>query len=524
MSITTRPSLSDNKQLWGSYSISRHALCLALMLLTACGGGDDSGPPPNTPLSTPMALVANQDDTTLTTLRLDGKYSPVISTLSLGPVQADAIGGVTFSLGEWIFVTNTATHKVASIDPISRLTPILEDFLSVNGVYKIGQRPTRIYRDPVDKQVLWTMNEGDPITGIDTVSHCLSGGSTSILHNSHILAGGKKPHITKTVCLSGTGEHFIEYSRPTAAAPGFPEIAFISSKTTGLISVLPADPTAGTARWNEVLRLDLCDSSKEQSLGHPMCDSGFSAYQTPNHSAPDGMFWSQATGKIYSYLSGYGTVVEIDPATLAIVRTVDITLPIPNTTVFHSVGITPDGQFLLLVGEDLISDPAKVIGKFSVVDLTAAVLSIMPLPIPELDNLRPAFFQFTPDGKRLYLLQSNKISDLAFGAQADNLKLDRLLVFDPSSLPSIPEFVAEVPLPAGKMHGMDLWITGPQGAGSAKGIVVTNATPGAKGSVSLIDAVSNAITAIIPVGKNPKQVTVYYFGLAASDNQATPTW
>ena len=61
--------------------------------------------------TTPMAMVANQDDTTMTTVRLDGKGSPVISTLSLGPVQADAIGGVTFSLGEWIFVTNTDVQQ-----------------------------------------------------------------------------------------------------------------------------------------------------------------------------------------------------------------------------------------------------------------------------------------------------------------------------------------------------------------------------------------------------------------------------
>ena len=523
MSITTRLAISSSRPFWRPHSISRHALWPTLMLLAACGGSD-SGSPPNTPLTTPTAMVANQDDTTMTTVRLDGKGSPVISTLSLGPVQADAIGGMAFSLGEWIFVANSATNRVATIDPIGALTPILEDFLEVNGIFKIGQRPNRIYRDPIDKEVLWTMNEGDRVTGIDTVSGCLSGGSTTVLHNSHILVGGEKPHITKTACLSGTGEHFMAHSRPTAAAPGLFQRAFISSKTTGLISVLFADATDGILRWNEVLRLDLCDSAREQSLGHPVCDGGFNSYQTPNHSAPAGMFWSQATGMIYSYLSGYGTVVEIDPSAFAVVRTVDITLPIPSTTVFHSVGITPDGRFLLLVGEDLISDPAKVIGKFSVVDLGAAVLSITPLPIPELDNLRPAFFQFTPDGKRLYLLQSNTISDLAFGAQADNLKLDRLLVFDPSVLPTAPAFVAEVPLPAGKMHGMDLWITGPQGAGSAKGVVVTNATLGVKGSVSLIEAVSHTITATIPVGKNPKQVTVYYVGLAASDNQATPTW
>ncbi|NOU09863.1 MAG: hypothetical protein HOO98_07580 [Nitrospira sp.] len=71
---------------------------------------------------------------------------------------------------------------------------------------------------------------------------------------------------------------------------------------------------------------------------------------------------------------------------------------------------------------------------------------------------------------------------------------------------------------------MDLWVVGPQGAGTAKGVVVTNAPHSGNGSVSLIDAATNAITATIPVGRNPKQVTVYYVGLAASDNQATPTW
>jgi len=496
-----------------------------MLILAACGSGGSSDSAPQSPTTTPMALVANQDDTTLTTLRLDGKGSPVISTLSLGPAQADAIGGTAFSLGEWIFVTNSATNRVATIDPISSVTPILEDFLEVNGIFKIGQRPKRIYRDPVDKEVLWTMNEGDPITGIDTVSGCLSGGSASILHNSHILAGGAKPHITKTVCLSGTGEHFIEFSRPTTATPNALERAFISSKTTGLISVLLADAKDGILRWNEVIRLDLCDDAGEQSLGHPPCDGGFNGYKTPNHSAPAGMFWSQATGKIYSYLAGYGTVVEIDPVTfLPFPRKIDITLPAPSTTVFHSVGITPDGRFLLLVGEDVISDPTMVIGKFGVIDLTAHVLSVTPFSIPDLDNLRPAQFQFTPDGKRLYLTQSNSISGLVQLAQAQNLKKDKLLVFDPSTLPAASTFVTEIILPLAEQHGMDLWITGPQGAGSAKRVVVTNATAGVNGTVSLIDAATNTITATIPVGKNPKQVTVYYTGLAANDNQATPTW
>jgi YVTN family beta-propeller protein len=510
-------SITTNTLLWRLRSIGRYAPCWVLLLLAACSGGGDSGPEVNSPLSTPMALVVNQDDTTMTTIRLDGKGSPVISTLSLGPAQAGAIGGTAFSLGEWIFLTNTETNKVAAIDPIGGVAPILESFLDVNPanpLVKIGERPTRIYRDPVDKEVLWTMNDGDATTGIDKVASCSHGGSVSVLHNSHLSAGGEKPRVTSIVCLSGKGEHLVAFAMPPVNAQ---EVPFVSSKTTGLISVLVSVPTAGgTVAWSEFfVKIDLCDSAKET------CDGDAT---TPNHSFPSGMFWSKATGKIYSYLSGYEAVVEIDPKTLTVTRTASIVLPAPSATLYHSAGITPNGRFLLLVGEDAVSDPRKVIGKLGVVDLTAAVLSVTPFSIPQLENVRPALFQFTPDGKRLYLSPSNKISDLAFAAQAHNLKLDRLLVFDPSTLPTVPAFVTEVSLPAADIHAMDLWITGPQGAGSARAAVVTNATAGVGGSVSLIDAATNTITATVPVGKNPKRVTVYYAGLAASDNQATPTW
>jgi YVTN family beta-propeller protein len=494
-------------------SILSNAMVLFILMLAACSSGGDSGPPPNTPLSTPMALVVNQDDTTLTTLRLDGKHSPVVSTLSLGPAQTDAIGGVTFSLGEWIFVTNTATNKVAAIDPIGGLAPILESFLDVNGPVRLGQRPTRIYRYPGDKEVLLTMNEGDPVIGpgLDTIRGCSNGGSVTVLHNSHLSAGGEKPRVTTTVCLSGTGEHLAAFSRPTAAAPNRTELAFVSSKTTGIISLLLADPSYGVVRWSEfIVKIDLCDSAREA------CDG---SVVTPNASAPAGMFWSQETGKIYCYLSGYGTVVEIDPDTFSITRRVDITPPLPSHTLFHSVGMTPNGRSLFLVGEDVTSDSTQVIGRFGSIDLTAPVLSATELPFPQLSNIRPARFQFTPDGVRIYMTQSNDVGGLN-AAQAQNLRRDLLFIFDPSFI----SLVTELALPPAEMHAMDLWITGPQAAGSAKGVVVTNATPGVGGTVSLINAATNTISATIPVGRNPKQVTVYYFGLAANDNQATPTW
>jgi len=513
MSITTRPAISAQQPLWGLWSLSRHALWLTL-LLVACGGGDDSGSPPNTPLTTPMAMVVNQDDTTMTTIRLDGKGSPVISTLSLGPMQVDAIGGITFSLGEWIFVTHTAGNRVAFIDPIGALKPILEDFLDDTKTPRIGQSPKRIYRDPVDKEVLWTMNEGAD------AALCSLGGfsfsTVSILHNSHIAVGGTKPHILTTTCLWGQGEQKAAFVRPTAGIPAISrQDVFVASKDTGLITIIKNDPSDGGSRYLRGTFINLCNSTKQ------VCPA---SVLSANNSAPAALEWSHITGKLYAYLSGYSWIVEIDPATSGITRILDLSSSPFNLVTNLSVGISPNGQFLFVIGEDIVSNATKVIGKFGVVDLAATLLSVTPLPISELDNLRPAHFQFTPDGKRLYLSQSNKISDLAFGAQVHNMKLDRLLVFDLSTLPAPPTFMAEVSLPAAEMHGMDLWITGPQGAGSAKGIVVTNATPGVKGSVSLIDAATYTVTATIPVGRNPKQVTVYYVGLAASDNQATPTW
>ncbi|NGZ94661.1 MAG: hypothetical protein CV089_00760 [Nitrospira sp. WS110] len=461
-----------------------------------------------------MALVVNQGDTTMTTLRLDGQSPSVVNTLSLGPAQDDAIGGVSFSLGEWIFVTNTATNKVAMIDPIGATKPVLEGFLTENPLnpsVKIGQRPTHIYRDPVDKEVLWTTNDGDPTTGLDRVANCLHGGSVSVLHNSHLSAGGEKPRVTSIACLSGKGEHHIAFSRPPLTEQ---ELAFVSSGITGLVSVLNPVVDGDNVAWSEFfLKIDLCDSAKETLLGHPACDGSTT---TANHALPAGMFWSQTTGKIYSYLAGYGSIVEIAPASLTITRRVDV----PQ---FQNVEITPDGRYLILFGVDLTSDPTKVMGKLGLIDLTQPTLALSGVLI---DHVWPAQFRFTPDGTRLYLTLSNATIGLT-PQQAATVKRDTLLVFDTTILPFSFRLLAEVDLPAvGPLgvHGLDVWVTGPKGTGSAKGIVVTNAPHGTNGSVSLLDAATNTVTTTIPVGRNPKQVTVYYAGLAANDNQATPTW
>jgi DNA-binding beta-propeller fold protein YncE len=483
-----------------------------LMSLAACGVGGGEGTPqaPQSPLTTPMALVVNQDDATLSVLRLDGKGSPLISTVALEPAQSQALQGVAFSLGEWIFVTQRAGHTVATIDPLGSLTPTLESYLAV------GTRPGRIYRDPTDQEVLWVMNDGDAATGLDAV-HCQLGGSVSVLHNSHLAPDAPVPHVIVTTCLVGTGAKRAAFASPTASQPGIPKRVFISHETTGVVSMVQNEPSDLQTYLRLGAFIDLCDSAKEQALGRPACDGSF---LTPNVSNPQGLSWSAVTGKIYSYQAGYGTVVEIDPTTLSISRTLDL-----SGTSVTTVGITPDRRFLFLLGRD-ISDPDKVIGILGVVSLDTPQpsdpLTATLFAVPQLEHVSPSTFRFTPDGSRLYLGQSNDTTGLTAG-QAANLKKDRLLVFDPSTLPAAPTFVAEVALPAAEAHSLDVWSEGAQGAGAPRVIVVTNGTAGATGSVSLIDAGTHAVGTPIPVGGNPGSVTVYYYGLAASGNQATPS-
>lgn len=488
---------------------SRSSVWLMMFFVAACGAGSDD-PEPNSPLTTPMAFVVNQDDTTLTTLRLDGKFSPVVSTLELGPPQTDAIGGVTFSLGEWVFVTHTAGDRVAAIDPIGGIPPILEDFITTNpadttGRVRIGRRPTKIYRDPVDKEVLWTTNEGDA-DGIDRLAGCTSGGSVSILHNSHLgVGGGDRPRVTSRVCLSGKGEFFVAFALPPSQRS-----AFVASKTTGIVSVLLELPIAGGGTaWSEL------------PLVINLCSGGFDPPATVNcNAAPAGLFWSQVTNRAYTYLPGRtpSELVEINPtANPPVSPSVQVNIS-SSQSVTH-VGMAPDGRELLVIIEDR-SDPNHVVTRFATIDVTVSgTLTVTELTTPTLQDVRVAQFQFTPDGRQLYLLASNDSTGLS-STQAANQRKDLLVILDRNPL----QVARAVSLPTATSHAMDLWITGPAGAGSAKGVVVTNATPGVNGTVSLIDPDTGTTAATFSVGRNPKMVTVYYAGLAASDNQATPRW
>lgn len=195
-----------------------------------------------------------------------------------------------------------------------------------------------------------------------------------------------------------------------------------------------------------------------------------------------------------------------------------VQLGLSDSQSISHVGMVPDGRELLVIIEDR-SDADHVVTRFASIDVTVSGALTLTQFSPTLSDVRIAQFQFAPDGQQLYLLASNDNSSLS-PAQEANQRKDMLFVFNRAPL----QVVREIALPAATSHAMDLWITGPAGAGSAKGVVVTNATPGINGTVSLIDPNNGTTTATFSVGRNPKMVTVYYTGLARSDNQATPRW
>lgn len=283
-----------------------------------------------------------------------------------------------------------------------------------------------------------------------------------------------------------------------------------------------------------VARLDLCTDPGQAGLkpsGAPCNDESSKALTdpfTPNGSNPHGIRWSQITGKIYSNQArevedgeeiGYGQIIEVDPKLIvpgpghnkaAITRTLNLI-----GTPYTSYGITPDGRFLFLRGVDLTTDAQHIIGKLGVVDLSASgALSITNLP--DLVDVVPSTFKFTPDGQRMYLLASN--TDTGNDAQKAAQKKDRLFVFNPSTFPTAPQLVAEIGLSPAATHNFDVLV---QGSGQASAVLVSNGGAGVTGSVTLINANNQISGNSLVVGVNPGAIMFYYEGIAIANNQAT---
>lgn len=466
-------------------SITTGALGVALISLAACSSGDETAATPapsaSAGLTNPLVFINNTGDKTLETIKHDGDTNnQSIGTLGRNnEFQGSALGDMTFSAGDWVFVNLGAANGVGLIDPLSGAKPLFETIIST------GERPVHIYRDAVDGEVIWSMNDGNATTGIDSINCSAQAvGSVSVLHNSHLGPGGEVPKLLKTLCL-GVGHKVAAFSRPTASDATILKRAFITNERSGEMSVIDNDAASGTY-LTVINKIDLCDDNKETTP----CDSDVA---TSNASSPHGIAWSIETGKVYSRQEGYGNVVEVDPDTMQIVRKVDI-------APFTSSGISPDGKFLFLRATDKATDPDHVLGKLGVIDLTANPLAVTTFP--DLRDLAPGSFKFSPDGTKLYLTQSNDNTGLT-AAQQTNLKRDKLAVLNTAALPAAPTVTAEIDLlPSPGGHSLDLHVHD----GNLKHIWVTNRDDN---SVSVINAASNQLVQRVAVGSAPGGLMVY---------------
>jgi YVTN family beta-propeller protein len=464
-----------------------------------------------------LVFVRNTDDKTLSVVKGTGDTgNTVISIMGNGTPKEfgdNQLGDTQFSEGEWFFMNVGEANSVALIDPLSGATPIL------NKLELVGRRPVHLYRDSTNGEVVWIMNDGDAGTGLDDVTvksiNCnqthgaTASGSVTIIHNSHTGPGGHIPEIIGRVCVRAVGHKVAAFSKPTNTNP-IPLRAFVSTEISGQIAVIDNNPLSANYLTLQN-RIDMCNPLKELT-----CDSNI---ETANGSHPHGIRWSPSTEKVYSFQEGYLQIAEINPDTLAITDTVD--LPAPYTSFG---GITPDGRFLIVRGTDR-TDPAQVVGKVGLIDLTKSTPRVVePVPVLTLPNVQPGALKFSPDGKGMFLTQSNSVTGLSPG-QLTALITDKLFVLDSSALPTLSVAATIDLVPAGG-HSIDLLA---EGAGVAKYVVVTNAkgtsqttSPTATpNSVSVINTTTNTKTQDVPVGNNPGAVMIYAPGTAAAGNQAS---
>jgi hypothetical protein len=500
-------------------------LGMTLISLVSCSSGESSSGAVTTggssALQGPIAFVNNRGIGNQNTLSVVGTDTQgnlrIVSTIGrAGEFDNNALGDMQVSAGEWVFVNLGAGNKVATIDPLSGATPIFEANLLT------GTRPVHIYRDPTDGDVIWSMNDGDATNGNDGINCGGVGASVTILHNSHIPTGGAAPTVVRTTCTLASGHGVTAFSQPIVTDTTIPKYAVITNEKGGQMSFL--DNVETSPKYGQmVARLDLCTDAGQAGLvpaGLP-CDSEVGTAMnvpfTANGSNPHGIRWSKHSGKIYSFQEGYGEFVEVDPNLIvpgpghnqiAITRRLSLA-----GTPYTSYGITPDGKFLFLRGRDITTDPDHILGKLAVVDLTVGgPLTITALP--DLLDVAPSTFKFTPDGQRMYMLASD--TSTGTGNQLLNQKKNRLFVFNPSTFPVVQTLV-EIALQPASGHNFDVVV---EGSGQASGVLVSNGTPGLNGLVSFINA-NNQLIGNLVVGLNPGAVLIYSPGAATAGNQAS---
>ena len=479
--------------------VTTGALGLALISLAACNSGESTTATPapggSAAVKSALVFVNNTGDKTLTSVALKGDSgNAVVNTIDAAEFENVALGDMQFSKEDWIFVNLAAANKVATLDPLTAATPVHEANLAT------GTRPVHMYRDRNDGEVIWIMNDGDNAAGTtspgDDLINCAAsgGGSVTVVHNSHLGPGGTPPTVLGTTCVLADGHKVAAFAENKRV--------FVSSETGGEIAVLDGDEASSNYR-KMIARIDLCKSTKETIPCNNESATPLTTPFTPNASGPHGIRWSTLTKKVYSIQEGYGEISEIDPDTLTITKTFDLA-----GTPYTGYGVSPDGKYLLLRGETTAPQATKL----GVIDLSATTPVIANLTTTELDTAlngtSPGAFKFSPDSKRFYILAGN-------GATAT--KKDRLFAFDWTTVaPPALTLLREIPLVATGGHGFDVLA---QGAGEAKYLAVSNATPA--NSLTIINATDHQEKQTVPVGANPGGVMVFESGAAGAGNQAS---
>lgn len=453
------------------------------VLFATAGCGSQSNPPaslsrsPNAPPGVEARIFVGNEEGTVSVIEHGHGGNKVSQTI---PVGTGSTGDMVATEHNHVFVNVTDNNLVAVLDPIGG------EVTFKNNV-GAGTRPVHVYLDPLDRNKVWVLNDGDA-NGNDPL-HCgASGASVTVIQNhgdgaeeGNAGAGGAA---LATICV-GRGHHKAAFTFPSENRPDIPKRVFVSNIKDGTVSVIGNDPTDTATYLKGVDTIDLCNSSGEAKKGMPPCDADLS---TSNSASPHGIDYSPVSGMVYNSDVGYGMIAVINPTTNGVTTPLDIGFA-------NKAHVTPDGRFLIVKGTDTGSDPNHVIGKLTVIDVqTDTQASQIDLP-----DIHPDSFEFTPDGKKLYVVSATSGSD----AQKANLKNNVVLAFDSSGLPILP---SPKEITVGVADGGHRAITIHEEDGKAEHVIVPN--PG-DDTVSFIDAESDTAVATLAVGDEPGAVLVF---------------
>ncbi len=491
------------KQQLGS-RLASGLIAVVLFTMAACGGQSDP-PAAESDHSSPTALifVTNDGDGTVSVIEHGPNGNKVSKTLQIG---SGNLGDMVITTEDHLFINVTDNNQVAAVDLVGTGTPSVRNFLPT------GTRPVHGYRDPEGTRV-WVLNDSDATvapcktagpsgvaTGSVTViqNHDSGGGSTGGGTGGGVTSGGTLGEVKKTICV-GRGHHKAAFSEPSAAHPNMPRRAFVSNITDGTISVIENNLDRADCVDSMlagclpvIATIDLCDPAK-QSGG---CDT---LMTTANGAVPHGMDFSPVSGKIYNANVGYGTIAVINPT--APIDPITQTLPVETVIDIgfaNKAHISPDGRFLIVKGTDTKSDVSHIHGKLTVISVADNTFTTT-----DLLNIHPDGFEFTPDGKKLYVTTATNADRITGLPTHPNQKNNLLLVFDTSNLPALTGMKE---IKVGVADGGHRALAIHERDGKARHVFVPNPHDG---TVSVVDVEDDAVVDTITVGPDPGSIVVF---------------